>query len=68
MALNISKTLNQVKQSCEEITQREEERLRQMPKSETCVHSKVPEGRTYCDYFEKCCISYCEICEHFENR
>ena len=45
-----------------------DEKFRQMPRSSTCIHSEVPNGRTFCDYFQKCCIGYCNRCKNFDNR
>jgi len=60
--------LREVERSCDGIVERIEEGFRQMPRSQTCVHSEVPNGRTFCNYFGKCCLAYCPKCENFENR
>ena len=60
--------LRQVEASCQQIIDNIDTPFKQMSRAYTCTHSKVPEGRTFCDYFKKCCISYCGRCEHFENR
>lgn len=61
-------TLKGVEESCKEISDNIAERLKQMPRASTCVHSEVPNGRTFCSHYGKCCISYCNSCENFENR
>ena len=60
--------LRQVELNCQQITDNINTEFRAMPRVQSCVHSKVPEGRTFCDYYKKCCLSYCGMCEHFENR
>jgi len=45
-----------------------DKKISQMPRSSTCAHSEVPNGRTFCNYFQRCCISYCERCENFKNK
>jgi len=60
--------LRQVETSCQQIILDIDARFQAMPRSSTCAHSKVPEGRTFCDYYKKCCIGYCNRCENFENR
>lgn len=61
-------SLIEVHKNCQEIVDRINKRFEQMPRSYTCVDSRVPEGRIFCEHFKRCCISYCNYCENFRNK
>ena len=60
--------LKEVEENCAEIVEEIDRKFAQMPRAQTCVDSEVPNERTFCNYFQKCCIGYCNRCENFENK
>ncbi len=60
--------LRQVSESCQQIIENFNAEFQAMPRSKSCAYSKVPEGRTFCGYFKRCCISHCRSCKQYENK
>ena len=46
-----------------------DEMLDKIPRVKTCVHSRLPEGRMWCDERRKTTVGgYCTVCPHYSNN
>lgn len=61
-------SLINVHKNCQRIADEINSKFEQMPRSSTCMYSRVPEGRIFCNYYKRLCISYCNSCGEFKNR
>lgn len=56
---------NEISQIVERLTKR----LEDLPTYETCIHSKVPEGRVWCGFYDQTFAGRCNhSCPYFENK
>ncbi len=65
----IFRSLRDIEKSCREITERLEEKLKNILSQDSCISSKVPEGRVWCDYFNQTFAGRCRFsCIGYENK
>lgn len=51
------------------IVERLAKRLENLPTYEACIHSKVPEGRTWCSHYNQTFAGRCNLsCPNYENK
>lgn len=51
-----------------DITERLDELISQIPKSKTCEHSEVPNGRLWCNYYSQTMAGRCPSCPNYKLR
>ena len=70
MALWLQKRLKKNnKMELEEVIERLEEKLKNIPSQYSCINSRVPEGRVWCDYYKQTFAGRCSYsCPDYGNR